>query len=61
MQSERSQEERVFYSTAEIEKEFFPRAYKEKIEEERYKDPGEFGSDLAIEFLERIRRQLLKE
>jgi hypothetical protein len=60
MQSEKKQKEKVFYSTVEIEKKYFPRSYKEKIEEERYKNPGEFGYDLATEFLESLKRELMK-
>lgn len=60
MNKKSEREEKVYHSIIEIEKDFLPRTYQEKIEEERKEDAGEFGADLAKEFLEDIRHQLAK-
>lgn len=54
------QKKNVYCSILEIEKEFFPKSYEERIKEERSKEPGTFGYDLAMEFIEDVRRQLAK-
>jgi hypothetical protein len=56
----RNKQEKVYHSIMEIEEEFLPESYKERVKKERQKIPGTFGSDLAKEFLEDIRRQLTK-
>ena len=58
---ERGNKKKVYHSILEIEKEFFPKFHEEKIKEKRRNDPKTFGSDLAKEFLESIRRQLSSE
>ena len=51
---------KTYYSMTEFEKEFFPNSYQEKIKNEQEKKPGAFGSELAIEFLEDVKRKLSK-
>ena len=51
---------RVYRSMMEVEREFFPNSYKKKLEEERSKEPGEFGTGLAKEILEKIREEFAK-
>ena len=51
---------RVFHSMIEFEREFFPVSHKEKIDEEKSKNPDIYGTGLAIELLESIRQQLAK-
>ena len=55
---ERKDDKKIYHSTLEIEKEFLPKSYENRIKEERYNNPKTFGSDLAEEFLESIRSQL---
>ncbi|KYK27558.1 MAG: hypothetical protein HXS48_23145 [Theionarchaea archaeon] len=61
MKKTNSQEEKVYYSVAEIEREFLPKFYREKVEREREKEPGSFGSELAMKFLENVKHQLAKK
>jgi hypothetical protein len=56
--NQRDDQEKGFRSVLEIEKEFLPRSYHEKIEQERLKEPGAFGSELAKKFLEEMKQQL---
>ncbi|MBU7042969.1 MAG: hypothetical protein HXS47_05195 [Theionarchaea archaeon] len=49
---------KAFRSIIEIEQEFLPRAYQEKIEEEKLKEPGALGTELAKKFLEEMKQQL---
>ena len=58
MERKSEQEEKIYRSITEIEKEFFPKSYKERIKEGKSKKPGTFGSNLAMEFLEDVRRKL---
>ena len=51
-------DKKVFCSMAAIEREFFPNSYKKKLEEEEKKKPGAFGTGLAKEIMEEIRRRL---
>lgn len=51
---------KVYHSMTEVEKEFFPNSYQAKIKNEQEKKPGAFGSELAIEFLEDVKRKLSK-
>lgn len=44
----------------EFEKEFFPNAFQSKIKEEQEEKPGSFGSELATEFIENVKRKLSK-
>jgi len=53
--------EEVFRSMAAIEREFFPNSYKKKLEEEEKEKPGAFGTGLAKEIMEEIRRRLREE
>lgn len=52
--------EKIYHSILEIKRDFFLRAYKEKLDEERLKEPGAFGSELAREFLEKMKQELEK-
>ncbi len=54
-------DKKVFRTMAAIEKEFFPNTYKKKLEEEEKKKPGAFGTGLAKEIMEEIRRRLREE
>jgi len=54
------EKKRVFRTMAEIKREFFPNTYKKKLEEEE-KKPGAFGTGLAKEIMEEIRRKLREE
>lgn len=60
MEKNEGSSKRVFRSMAEIEREFFPNSYKKKLEEEKKKEPGAFGRELAKEILEKIREELAK-
>lgn len=51
---------KTYHSMTEFEKEFFPNSYQDKIKNEQEKKPGAFGSELAIEFLEDVKRKLSK-
>ena len=46
-----------YRSISEIEKKFFPNSYKERIEKKKSKNSGDIYLDLAIEFLENIKRK----
>ena len=48
---------KTYRSIAEIEKKFFPNSYKEKIEKKKSKTSEDIYLDLAIEFLEKIKRK----
>ncbi len=50
-----------YRSIGEFEREFLPNSFKSKIEDVQVKKPGAFGSELAMEFLENIKRQLSKK
>ncbi len=50
----------VFCSLNEFEIAYFPVSYKARIEAERAKIPGSFGSKLAAQFLENISRRISK-
>ena len=52
---------KVFRTMAAIEKEFFPNSYKKKLEEEEKNKPEVFGTRLAKEIMEEIRRKLREE
>ena len=60
MTKENKKMNKVYYSFIEFEKEFFPNSYKNKIKREQRKQ-GSFGSELASEFLENVKRQLTKQ
>ena len=51
---------KAYRSMAEFRKEFLPNEFQIKIKEEQEKKPGSFGSELATEFLENIKRKLSK-
>ncbi len=51
---------KTYHSMTEFEKEFFPNAFQSKIKKEQEEKPGAFGAELAIEFLEGIKRKLSK-
>lgn len=51
---------KVYHSIFEIERDFFPNQYKEKRDKQRLKEPGAFGSELAREFLEKMKQELEK-
>jgi hypothetical protein len=61
MKQKSNQEEKVYHTMVEFEKEFFPNAYEKKLAEKRSKDPKSFGAVLAMELLENIRRQLSQQ
>jgi hypothetical protein len=56
--NEKDDKVKVFRSVIEVEQEFLPRSYNEKIEQENLKEPGAFGSELARKILEEMKRQL---
>lgn len=58
MEKKSKQRRKVYRSMIEFEKEFFPISYEQKLVEQRHKDPGTFGTGLAMELLENIRQQL---
>lgn len=64
MRKENRQKNKVYRSMVEIERDFFPILYKERLEKERLEKekskPGAFGIELATELLENIRQQLTK-
>jgi len=60
MKKKNRKKEKVFCSLAEIEKDYLPNSYRKTIGEETHKKPGDFGSELAMDFLEDIRRRLIK-
>jgi len=60
MEKRNKERTRIYRSMMEIEREFFPILYKERLEEKKSKEPGAFGSQLATELLESIRQQLAK-
>jgi len=49
-------EEIIYRSMTEIRIKFFPNAFKKKIEEKKEKNPNTFGSELAMEFLEKLKQ-----
>jgi len=51
---------KVYYSMTEFEKEFFPNAFQSEIKKEQEEKPGAFGTELANEFLEGVKRKLSK-
>ena len=56
--NEKNDQARIYRSIIEIEQEFLPRSYNEKIEQEKLKEPGAFGLELTRKFLEEMKRQL---
>jgi hypothetical protein len=60
MEKKNKQGKRVYRSMMEFEKEFFPTSYKQKLEEQKNKDPSTYGTGLAMELLENIRERLAK-
>ena len=58
MERKNKQRKKAYHSMIEFEKEFFPISYEQKLAEKRSKDPGTFGTGLAMELLENIRQQL---
>jgi hypothetical protein len=53
-------QKQVYRSIIEIERELFPKSYRKRLEEKKEKIPGAFGSDLAKEFLEKLKSELDK-
>ena len=51
---------KTYQSMSEFRKEFLPNEFQIKKEEKQEKKPGSFGSELAAEFLENIKRKLSK-
>ena len=49
---------KAYRSMAEFRKEFLPNEFQIKTKEEQEIKPGSFGSELAAEFLENIKRKL---
>lgn len=56
----KTNEKKVHHSIAKIERDFFPELYRRWPEEKKLKTPGAFGSKLAEEFLEDIKREVTK-
>ena len=54
------QTENVFHSMMEFEKKFFPKSHEEKLAQRRSKEPGTFGTGLAVDLLDGIRQELTK-
>lgn len=52
--------EEVYCSMVEFERKYFPISHKKKVEEEKIKKPSTFGTGLAVELLENIRREIAK-
>ena len=50
--------EKVYYTMREIEKDFFPALYKERLKREAADRPDEFGRKLAGELMEIVRKRL---
>jgi len=58
MRTKSKKTKKSFYSLTDIEKEFFPNSFKEKIREEKEEEPGFFGTNLAIDFLKKVEKEL---
>lgn len=56
--SKSKKEEKIYRSMTEFKMNFFPKAFKKKIEEKKENNPSTFGYELATEFLENIKRQI---
>ncbi len=56
----KNNKKKIYCSMIEIEKEFFPALYRERIQERKDKDPSSFGTELATEILKSIKQELAK-
>ena len=52
--------EKIYRSSVEFQRTFFPKSYPEKLAQERSKEPGSFGIKLAIELMDSVRQELRK-
>jgi len=55
---ESKKNKKIYHSMTEFEKKFFPNAFESKIKREQKENPGAFGTELATEFLEGVKRIL---
>jgi hypothetical protein len=51
---------KIYRSIMEFEKEFFPNSFQSKRKNEQEEKPGSFGIELAMEFLRSVKRRLSK-
>lgn len=51
---------KVYKSITQFEKSIFPKSYERKVLERRSREPGIFGSTLAAELLDGVRRRLAR-
>ena len=51
---------RIYTSSVEFMKTFFPKSYQEKLEQNQSKERGSFGTSLAIELMNSVRQELRK-
>lgn len=49
---------KIYRSMVEIEKDFFPESHKNRFINDENNNPGVFGTKLAMEFLESIKKKL---
>lgn len=49
-----------YRSMTEFEKEFLPNTFQNKAKKEQKKEPGSFGSELAMKFIEDVKKKLSK-
>ena len=61
MKEKKTKEEKIYRSADEFEKDAFPLSYGTKIKDKKEIVPGSFGSELAREFLSKIRQNLSKD
>ena len=60
MTKEAQKNKKNYYSMPAFEKEFFPNAFQSEIKKEQEEKVGAFGTKLATEFLEGVKRKLSK-
>lgn len=58
MKQNKKTKEKVFCSSVEIEKEYFPKSYKQGIKEEKKEEPRIFGIALAKDLLKNVEKKL---